>query len=213
MEPSNPYWKEDGSVNTDDGIQGEIASPKFRIDRMKQFRDFTKNNMPFEVNQTCGIHVHVSFNDDLAYAKCMDAEFFEAFRKEVKEFMMDGSFNPDVSDRFYNRYHEVTDGRTNFCANEFVPESQVNETNGIDFPCENGRYTQLNYAYKKFRTIECRIFPSTTNHEELIRMVEWFIKFTNSYLKKQTSERANYQKIVLKKQTEKSNKEILILCV
>jgi len=179
---NNEYWKHDGSVRCESGVAGEIASPKFRIDRMENFRIFARENMPIEANSSAGLHVHVSFNCDEAYSRCMDKEFFNSFEKSVKDYFLenDHKFDEDVTDRFWARIGNESE----YCQDEFCPEYQTNTLWNRYFSSRNGRYTHLNYPYGQHKTIECRLYPSTTKATELINMVEFFINFTNSYLKK-----------------------------
>ena len=216
-ENDNPYFKEDGSVRSDD-ICGEIASPKFRIDRLEQFETFAKNNMPIDANSSSGIHVHLSFNNDLAYSKCMDREFFDSFRQSVYQELNDSSKYSELTRNMFNdRYNNVYSGHTNYCSSDFYPDTQIDETQWRkDFPDlgDHGRYTQMNYySYHSHHTIECRIFPTTTDSNELISMVKFFINFTQSYLNNQgTYERGNYIKTEILEQNEIDN-EVITLCV
>jgi hypothetical protein len=180
-EQNNVYFKHDGSVNCESGIAGEIASPRFRVDRMENFRIFARENMPIEANASAGLHVHVSFNTNEAYARCMDKEFIDKFYPAVKEFIVKSKFDLDVEVRFWERL----DDQSNYCKNEFCPEYQSNPLWNRIYNSENGRYTHINYPFGQHQTIEARLFPSTTDPNELIKMVEFFIDFTNNYLKTQ----------------------------
>lgn len=217
-EYNHSYFKEDGSVRSDHEICGEIASPKFRVDRMEQFELFTKNCMPVDANYSAGIHVHLSFNNNLAYAKCMDTDFYEQFRNKVfTELNNREKYSDETIVMFNNRYHDRPQhGQTNYCASQFCPDSQMDLYQWRTLqPCDHDRYTQMNYqSFDSHHTIECRLFPTTTDRNELISMVKWFINFTNSYLAKQSRyERGNYETVKLKNQTEETQIEELTLCV
>jgi hypothetical protein len=208
-EPNNDYFKHDGSVECLEGIAGEIASPRFRVDRMENFRRFAIDNMPIEANSTAGMHVHISFNTQEAYARCMDIEFWNAFKTEVQNFFLEkeGKFDDDVIQRFWARF----ENESTYCKSEFCPEYQSNSVWNRYFDSHNGRYTQLNYPFGQHQTIECRLFPSTIEAHELIEMVEFFINFTNKYLKNiPKHERA--RRIKVETDTDIEN-EVDILCV
>jgi hypothetical protein len=201
----NEYFKEDGSVSiSGNGIEGEIASPKFRVDRMEQFENFVNDNMPMDVNASCGLHCHLSFNNLLAYEKCMDSEYWIEFRKQVYEFVNPENFSEYTVDLFHDRYNNAS----TYCRDVHSPDGQVNSlwTDLVNNP--HGRYTQLNYPFTSHGTIECRLFAPTSQPKEVIKIVNWFIDFTNSYLKKQTRERANFETHIMKNQKERMYNEV-----
>jgi hypothetical protein len=195
----NEHFRRDGSVcvNNEDLEDGEIASPKFRIDRRKQFRIFVGENMPNEIDSSCGLHVHASFNNALAYQKCCDADFYLAFRKSVWRFMHNGLFSNETVSQFESRFN----GTNHYCQNGFNPDHAINQGfRGYVTKVSNtdaGRYNCINFeAYHKFKTIECRIFPSSTDKDEIIAMVEFWIEFCNNYLQNVSPyERANFEKV------------------
>ena len=90
------YFRHDGSVEASesyegdysDVVDGEIASPKFRIDRLLQFRQFEKDNEMLWSDDTCGIHIHVSTNNALAFQKLCDLQFhhFDLYFSSQKIF-------------------------------------------------------------------------------------------------------------------------------
>ena len=213
----NEHYRHDGSVsvNADDCDDGEISSPKFRIDRRKQFRIFTKENMPEETNASCGVHVHASFNNALAYQKCTDVIFYKTFRKDVWRFMHNGLFSDKTVREFEGRFRGT---RSTYCRDGFNPDSSINggfrgfttEVSNLD----SGRYNCINFdAYRKFGTIECRMFPSSNDADEVIAMVEFWIEFCNNYLQNVTPyERANFEDVDMDIDTVETHEEVLI-CV
>lgn len=213
----NQYFRHDGSVGigNDDLEDGEIASPKFRIDRRKQFRVFVSENMPTETNNTCGLHCHVSFNNALAYQKCCDMDFYKLFRKTVWRFMHNGLFSEKTVREFENRYN----GRhSTYCRNGFNPDHSINSGfRGFTTEVTNhdsGRYNCINFeAFRKFKTIECRMFPSSEDAQEVIAMVEFWIEFCNNYLQNVTPyERGNFESVQVEDYNIDTSEEVLI-CV
>jgi len=213
----NEHFRHDGSVGVccADCEDGEIASPKFRIDRLRQFRTFVSENMPHETNQTCGIHVHASFNNALAYQKCCDVEFYVEFRKAVWCFMHNGLFSPKTVREFEARFNG---SYSTYCRDGFNPDRSINvgyrnfETKVSNF--DSGRYNCINFeAYRKYGTIECRMFPSSSEEQEVIAMVEFWINFCNGYLQKVTPyERGNYEDVKTEVEMIDTKEEVLI-CV
>ena len=217
----NSYFRHDGSVeasesyegNTDDFVNGEISSPKFRIDRFLQFRNFEKSNPVEWTDDTCGIHVHVSTNNALAFQKLCDLEFYTKFRKDVWRFMHNGLFSEETLEQFRDRFN----GESQYCKSGFNPDKSINGGMREFQTCytsTNGRYNDMNFdSYHKFGTVECRLFPSSSSHDEVINMVEWFVNFTNHYLANVTPyERGNNESVEIFVDESKINEEVL-LCV
>ncbi len=228
----NEYFRTDGSVecaheyrrNTESDaylIDGEIASPKFRIDRRLQFRDFVRQQgTPIFTNRTAGTHVHVSFNNALAYQKCCDVNFYTLFRKEVYRFMHNGLFCEKTVKAFNDRFH----GRySTYCRDGFAPDTSINGVmrnfDGENFETKvsshHGRYNCINFeAYRKFGTIECRIFPASEKSDEIIAMVEFWIEFVQNYLNTVSPyERGNIEKLTIDDEEKIENEEVIISCV
>jgi hypothetical protein len=217
----NEYYRTDGSVeasqsyegeDVDDYEDGEIASPKFRIDRILQFRNFVELNMPIHTDDTCGLHIHASFSDALAFQKCCDVVFYEKFRKDVYRFMHNGLFSNKTVRQFESRFR----GDSHYCKSGFNPDRTINGITSLDTPyvTTHGRYNDFNFeAYSKFGTIELRLLPASNNVEEVKNMVEWYLGFLNNYLDNVTPyERANFEKIDLEVDNETKHEEFL-LCV
>ena len=206
----NTYFKEDNSVIVNHYTEGEIASARFRFDRLDNMDDFSKQNFPDKVNDTCGHHVHVSFNNDLAYSRTMDKSFIISFKKAVMQFY---TFEPILYDdkELYSRFLRRLKGRE-YCHDFFSPNAQAN-INWHSFDGnDQGRYTMINYAYSKFNTIECRVFPAENTYEQLIKVNHFFIDFTNNFLSNCKKERANFNRININ-DSEKNIEETLTLCV
>ena len=223
----NSYFRHDGSVecaheaDEDYLIDGEIASPKFRIDRRLQFRQFVRLNEPTFTNNTAGIHVHVSFNNALAYQKCCDVDFYKLFRKEVWRFMHNGLFSEKTVKAFEARFNGSC---STYCRDGFNPDYSINgamrKLNGEYFSTEvsnatSGRYNCINFeAFRKYGTIECRMFPSSSNSDEIIAMVEFWIEFVQNYLNTVTPyERGNFEKCSIDDEDVIQEEEVTISCV
>ena len=217
----NEYFRHDGSVeardtyegDTDDTINGEIVSAKYRIDRLLQFRLFPKQNQCLWVDLSCGLHIHASTNNALAYQKLCDLEFYKQFRKQSWQFMHNGLFCDKTVELFEERFN----GKSQYCLSGFNPDKSINsgmrEFSTI-YTSTNGRYNDMNFdSYHKFGTVECRLFPSSANPDEIISMVEWYLGFVNGFLANSTPyERANIEEISVDVDETKVNEEVL-LCV
>lgn len=138
----------DGSVNFNtDRIEyvGEIPSPPFPFtDALKKW---IKDNYPQHVNQSCGFHVHVSFTRMFYYQVLMSRDFFNYFLKEARAWGQEHC--PD-----YGAFWRRMDGRTHYCAPNYMPDEQACLTQKAD-----PRYSALNYCFSLHKTIESRLMP------------------------------------------------------
>ena len=223
--PGNPrtskYFKHDGSVDTRHYTAGEIASPVFHIStdkEIRRFRRFVNEHYPQEVNSTCGHHVHLGLNDTLTYQKLMSENFFDEFVLEVKKFY-DSEFKSkafettEYANEYYNRFESRWNNENSYCKKEFSPNSQANEGFTSYDGTDSGRYTFLNYCFRTHKTLECRLFPASNNPAVIIKVTEWFIKFTNSYLKKlEKKERVKKHKLEIAQKESTLSHEVSI-CV
>jgi len=194
------YFKEDGSVSCDSYLEGEIASPVFFCDELgfKNMSSFIKSNMPLEVNDSCGHHIHVSFNNLLAYQKLMDLPFRSAFRNAVMHYFRHDNLimnDGDLLKRFERRIKGIE-----YCYNMWSPNAQANPSCMYNFDGnDNGRYTQLNFAFETHGTLECRLFPASDNADIVININRWFVNFVNEYLNHLTYERTPYDNMNIDK--------------
>jgi len=212
-ERNNQYWRHDGSVSSEDYMAGEIASPVFRVDRMNQFQKFVKKNLPSQVDSSAGLHCHVSVNSKYAYARLMDVEFWNAFKTEVWKFFKESYIDETISEETYEEFTNRFRGKSRYCKPVFAPNSQVDNVWYRLENNEDGRYTQLNYPFGQHGTIECRLFPATTNANEIINIISWFITFIASYLGKIPAyERDNSSDIDIDVTSEQI-KETVEICV
>lgn len=189
----NGYFKEDGSVSCANYIEGEIASPVFYCDELgfKNMSGFIRKNMPDEVNDSCGHHVHISFNNLLAYQKLMDEPFRKAFKNAVIKYFRNNTLIQNdgyLLERFEKRIKGIE-----YCYKDWSPNSQANPNGMQGFDgSRHGRYTQLNFPFSTHGTLECRLFPASDNADIVININKWFVNFVNDYLNTLTYERTPY---------------------
>ena len=140
--------KYDGSVtitNSEASYKGEIASPPLQIRNVKGWID---RNHPDIVNKTCGTHVHVSVKDRNLYTQLTTPDFHEFYLKHMGRW---GRKYLKNDDEFWKRFN----GNNTYCKKEFKPAEQIADTNrGAD------RYTQINYCYGLWKTLEFRMLPA-----------------------------------------------------
>src|SRR5690606_19087235 len=85
--------KHDGSVRVPEARQGgEAASDPLATPTAME--NWVLQNYPDHTNQTCGIHVHVSFNE-LNYSRIIDPDFYREFLNKMRRFHADHAGNGD----------------------------------------------------------------------------------------------------------------------
>lgn len=122
---------------------GELRSePGSLSQALNQLVDF----YPDETDRSCGLHVHVSFQDPHHITQLTCQEFYDYFRARFKAWGEREQIPPHAE--FWRRLN----GENNFC-------SHNDAANGRD-AFSDDRYRQLNFtAYDRHRTVECRMLP------------------------------------------------------
>ena len=157
-----------GSHNCDccDSGDGEIVSIPFKdIDKLIYW---VNKYYPDEVNNTCGIHVHLSFINNLGFMKMTDEKLYKQFKTHMIEFGHKIGIPDDT--KFYTRL----EGTNNYCTDVFKPQ---NQRFGGD------RYTIFNFSNytqnSNKNTLEIRVLPCFEDKEfakKCIREIYNFIE-------------------------------------
>lgn len=156
---------------------GEIASPPLLLEEAIKWTDV---HYPDGSDTTCGMHIHVSVKDDLAYARLsVSPHFYMKFLLWGKAFC-DTLPKGDDRDRFYSRLK----GDNRFCALKFIPSRQIplkrkGGGNNVD---ANPRYTQLNFAKGVHGTVENRTFPIFKEKETALKVIEAYVGLVEEFL-------------------------------
>lgn len=165
----------DCSCDCQDGKDGEIVSDPLNPDEVA---NWIQTNYPDNMNKTCGIHTHISFNDELSYMMIMKKDFYDKFVENLKSFAEKIGIPNKSESEFYRRLGN----NEYYCVNRFKPHDQVHV-----FPTYEGdRYCFINYGYQTQRkTIEIRVLPCFNDRKYAILCVDEFVRFINDYLSKQ----------------------------
>lgn len=141
------------------GVEEEIAN---------DYKEILDTFVTVEVNNSMGIHVHVS---DIYYHRLFSREFWNEFKRRFKQLYDDESIPSSERDlvkaRFDNRY----------C--RFIYNSTT-----------DSRYRAINYvpAYNQHKTIEFRAFPSTTNINVFKKFLKLVIDLVTEFNRKEKFE-------------------------
>lgn len=172
----------DGSVNVSDemgndgyseddidDLQGEISSEPLTIDDALKW---VLKNYPDYINETCGLHVHVSFNHDLDYHKIMSSKFYEFFIMRIEEW---GEKNTILKN---SQFWKRLSGDNAFCKCKFDADNQWEATSKREV-----RYRHLNYCFKLHHTVECRLLPMFRDKRLAVSAIKEICQIIEDWLK------------------------------
>jgi hypothetical protein len=164
---------------------GEIPSPKDGLP-MADYANWMRIHYPQHVNETCGLHTHVSFRYRLHYMLLMNPDFTPFVIKGIINWAENEKLPKDhpIWKRIMQKDH-------NHCAHIYLGDNQVKaerkEYSSRGTP--NSRYTALNYRYAQCianggtrGTIECRLLPMMETVDQAISAVGEVFKLTNQFL-------------------------------
>lgn len=150
----------DGSVRVRGDYSGESVSPPFAS--WSDLVQYVRENYPEEMDGSCGLHVHFSFNRISDYSRMMDKAFQPFFRAELKRW---GERREIKTRNFWHRLN----GENQFCRPDWLADAQARFKNKRD---TNGqRYCQWNFCYGAHKTAECRVLPMFHRVEDSIAAI------------------------------------------
>lgn len=150
-------------------IVGESSSPPLAISAVSAW---IERNYPDETNSSCGLHVHISLRELSYYTRLMEPAFYtRVFIPTMTHFCNAIRHSGDRA-LFTARLR----GDNHFCQDMTMSVIQANYLRGTD------RYTQLNYDYRQFGTVECRLFPMFSTATRASRAVHAYLRCVHTYL-------------------------------
>lgn len=141
----------DGSVNIDAPFVGEVVSKPLEPSGIETW---LFNAYPDVLNETCGLHVHVSVKNPLYYAHLMELEFQEYLIKALI------TWGNKIKIRADHPFWSRVRGENTYASFNFWPERQWDRKEH-----HGERYTALNYTWARFQTVECRVLPGFKQKE------------------------------------------------
>lgn len=177
--PAARRVKHDGSVRGIDGNYqvGEVCSVP--LEDFSAAEKWLKENYPQHVNESCGLHVHVSL-PPLHYMRLMDPGFERVFLEAMEDF-----WSKYRSEPAFDQFRSRLDGQNQYCQKAFRPEEQIfrremygDRTGAHAHP----RYSQLNYCWGRHGTMECRLFPCFPQVNHAVEAVRSFTDAINNFL-------------------------------
>lgn len=153
---------------------GEIPSPVMPPSEMPTWM---RRFYPQVVNETCGLHVHMSFGNALHYQRLMVPAYQDAILTWITRFAEEEKL--PTSHPLWERLK----GNSRYCQHRFWPDLQVRQrAKDHDQQREGHRYTTINFCYGTNGTVECRLLPMMNEVEQGIRAVQRVLDITNAFL-------------------------------
>lgn len=181
--PVGTILERDGSVHVDgkNGVPisvGELPSPpKVPAAMWPWMRKY----YPQHVNDTCGMHVHMSFESARHYQLLMVEDYQTTMLAYLEKWGK--RQNLPKTHPLWNRIA----GKVRYCSLNFWPDKQAKAPNkSYNMDREGHRYTAINYCFAKdnCQTVECRVLPMFDNVEQSIDALKQVLLVTNACLVK-----------------------------
>lgn len=186
---------------------GEIPSPPLKLTK---WRTWLQTNFPAYVNDTCGMHVHQSFDTSLTYQRLMTPQYPKTVLEEFKKWAQQKGLAKDhpLMLRLYGEGKAGTPSE--FCQAIFQADEQARRTEKRFQHFEPGhRYTIMNYCWGmgNRQTIECRLLPMFEDFDVAAEATEKLLWITNAFLAV-TKKKESRHKIAVISTGEEMNRRI-----
>lgn len=171
-EPANAVH--DGSIDglEDYGYMGEVPSPILRS--LESVATWIRSNFYEASNDSCGMHVHMSFKNMADYALLMDDIAFQEYILDGLRDWADDNSHISSDHPIYDRLNGIND----MCELNWCPSKQA--TSNCKGP---ERYNVLNFCYELHSTLEVRVLPAFDDYHSAIDAVETLSRLVNAWLK------------------------------
>ena len=167
MEEKEGSLKEDSSVNVHYPLRArEINTKVYNEEEVNDtslfFSSFYKNYVK-EVNNSCGLHIHVSFEEIGYYNALFSKRFIRFFKKKLLENFQ----SEELKKRFKNKY----------CKCSYPQKYMLKQWSFKD------RYKMINFlAHNAHRTVEFRIFDAPKTAKGVIDYLNFTLSTIREYL-------------------------------
>lgn len=197
----------DDDCYTGGSTVGEMVTPDGGLS-LHDVQAFMDKWWPDAYNSSCGMHVHLSFVDNLTYSRLMTIRFYNYFIRKMTEFGKSRNIGEDSE--FWSRLK----GGNEYCyANtrhgeyrekgkrcfRMLSKFQLNDG------AHRSRYAHLNFCYSKHGTMEIRLLPMLESCELAKDAVRYMVRIIEGWLSKKSRERLFTETLVVgevKEETE-----------
>lgn len=162
---------------------GELASPPLEVktpsnEWSPEFLSFMRTNYPLTHNDTCGMHVHLSFTSCFAYQRLMVPSYPGTIVAYMSKWAAQQGLplTHPIWDRLANK--------SRYCQHLFYADDQ-SRSRGKDYDQhrEGHRYTLINYCWSRYQTLECRLLPMMGTVDLAISAIQEIVTITNAFLR------------------------------
>lgn len=151
-----------------DGFDYNDMELRFWNKELDKILDFANKvySSGLETNETCGLHVHIKFRDDILGATTF-RRFYTLFMEAYLTHFKD-------SGKYIER------AKNGYCRDVYWAEKQLRERE------EGLRYSAINFVSLKEaqNTVEFRIFPNQESFRELANTLRWLLRVLNKIFDK-----------------------------
>ena len=179
-------------------FKGEIVSKPMAVSKMP---GWLAHAYPKYVNETCGLHVHMSFHYRVNYSRLMVPEFTHWMVNRLREWAEAEKLPADHPQ--WNRFDPTHPWTLQHCSHAYLGEGQVKATRK-DYESRgkpHSRYTFINYCDGMHKTIEVRGMSMPETAEQAQRAIIAVLDATNSFLSK-IRQREQSERVTVKARPE-----------
>lgn len=177
-------WSGDGSIReydyaTETSI--EFKSKPYKVDELDAFFDDVKEIYEYaRVNDSCGLHMHLSFENISNYYKLLCWKFVDSFQKSYET-----EFTSAVEvERKTKSYSKFFNGESDFSA-----KVRHQLRYGKHDMKPQSRYQCINFnAYNRYGTVEFRIFAAANGITKFKNYVKFLLGNVETFLSNETFE-------------------------
>jgi hypothetical protein len=177
--PKGARIERDGSVFRDQPMPSDTYSKgEIQLGPMQPLAlsYLMEKNYPQLTNETCGMHVHMSFESLWYYNQLMVPEYQSTMFAYLKRWAQ----REDIP--LGHPIWQRLSGNSRFCTTKFWPDAQVvKKRKDYEMELEGARYTAIHYC-GRFNTVECRILPMLDTPDQAVRGAYEIVAITNACL-------------------------------
>lgn len=154
---------------------GELQSEPMEV---RKVQSWMEQSYPTHVNETCGLHVHMSFLSALHYMWLMTPDFQATMKEYVRRWAIDEGL--ETGHRLFARLK----GSNTYCKDEYYADGQASRTKKSYDHNGPSRYTMINYPHGLHGTIEARLLPMFDTVDQSVKAVQRVLDVTNACIVK-----------------------------
>lgn len=132
---------------------------------------------PQKHDASCGLHVHMSFENVLHYTLLTVPEYQETIIHYLRKWATAEGLPKD------NLLWDRMDGKSIYCQKKFWPDEQMRQKiKDYDKDRIGHRYTIVHYPFNRIGTVEVRLLPMFDSYVVAVRGIQTILDTTNACL-------------------------------